>query len=111
MPAELEALADHMAPAPAATTWARVSLHDIVDGRATDPPPTLLRRDDGQALLYAARVHALFGEPEACKGWISLHASAECLRDGGTVLYVDFEDGPLSIVGRLLAIGAQRDAI
>jgi hypothetical protein len=27
------------------------------------------------------------------------------------VLYVDFEDGALSIVGRLMALGAERDAV
>jgi AAA domain-containing protein len=98
-------------PPARATTWAPIPLDDVIDGRAADPPPAHLRRDDGHALLYAGRVHALFGEPEACKGWIALHAAAECLAGGGRVLYVDFEDGVLSVVGRLMALGADREAV
>jgi KaiC/GvpD/RAD55 family RecA-like ATPase len=108
---ELERVADDVAGTAGTTTWAPVPLQDVLDGRASDSPPVHLRRDDGRALLYAGRVHALFGEPEACKGWISLHAAAECLSDGGRVLLVDFEDSAPSVVGRLLAIGADRDEI
>jgi hypothetical protein len=111
MPHELERVADVVTGTAGRTTWTPVALQDVLDGRATDPPPVFLRRDDGRGLFYAGGVHALFGEPEACKGWIALHTAAECLDDGGRVLYVDFEDSPASVVGRLLAIGANRDAV
>jgi KaiC/GvpD/RAD55 family RecA-like ATPase len=108
---ELERVADDVTGTAGTTTWTPVPLQEVIDGRASDCPPVHLRRDDGHALLYAGRVHALFGEPEACKGWISLHAAAECLSDGGRVLLVDFEDSAPSVVARLLAIGADPNRI
>jgi hypothetical protein len=93
------------------TSWAPVDLGPILDGTEPDPPPSILTRTDGRALLYPGRVHALFGEPEACKGWLALAATAEVLKAGERVLYVDFEDTPASIAGRLKALGVPLDAI
>ena len=56
-------------------------------------------------------MHAGFGEPEACKGWLALAASDEVLDSGGRVVYVDFEDSAASVVSRLVALGVEPDAI
>ena len=96
---------------PEQTSWAPVELGPVLDGTQADPPPSILSRTDGRALLYAGRVHALFGEPEACKGWLALAATAEALDGGDRVLYVDFEDSAASIVSRLVALGVPVDAI
>ena len=92
-------------PEPVGTSWAPVPLEAVLDGSQPDPPPTLLTRSDGRALLYPGRVHALFGEPEACKGWLALGACQEALEAGERVTYVDFEDTASSVVGRLVALG------
>lgn len=96
---------------PAPTSWAPVALTGVLDGTAVDPPPFALRRTDGRALLYAGRVHWLQGEPEAGKGWIALAATAQLLHDGDRCLYVDFEDTPSAVVGRLQALGVPPDLI
>jgi hypothetical protein len=93
------------------TSWAPVELGPVLDGTQPDPPPAILTRTDGRALLYAGRVHALFGEPEACKGWIALTATAEALDGGARVLYVDFEDTAASVTSRIMALGAATDVI
>jgi len=94
----------------AANSWIRVDLASILDGiergEIVGPQPSLMLRSDGIALLYPGEVHSLAGEPESGKGWLSLATALEVIRGGGQVLYLDFEDGPASIVARLLALGA-----
>ncbi len=93
------------------TTWAPVDLADALDGTNPQEAPRFLARSDGPCLLYPARIHDLHAEPEAGKGWIALAACAERLHALEHVLYVDFEDGPASIAGRLLALGLSADRI
>lgn len=61
------------------------------------------------ALVYAGRLNALNGEPGGGKTWVALHTCAEAMKEGHTVVYIDLEDHPGSIVGRLKALGASRD--
>ena len=89
----------------AAGTWVPVDLEPVLSGDALDNPPSLLTRADGVRLLYRGKVHSLSGEPEAGKGWLALHATAECLRAGERVLYVDLEDSAATIVSRLISLG------
>ncbi len=51
----------------------------------------------------------IFGSP--VKSWLSLLACVQVLDQGGRVVFVDFEDGPAGIVGRLLALGVDRQVI
>ena len=81
----------------AANTWAPLDLSAVVAGDQLGDPPALLRRTDATCLLYRGKLHALSGEPEAGKGWLALHASAERLSAGDSVLYVDFEDTEVTI--------------
>jgi hypothetical protein len=89
-----------------ALDWTPVDLEAVLRGEALDPSPCIMQRTDGSALMYAGRVHLLFGEPEAAKGWLALATCVEQIRLGEPVLYVDFEDTASTAVGRLLALGA-----
>lgn len=90
-----------------ASSWRPVDLTAILAGDASgDPEPTHLARDDGKMLLYAGKINALIGESESGKTWIALAAAAEALSHGQRVAYLDFEDAPAGITGRLLALGA-----
>jgi len=96
---------------PSAASWAQVYLGSYLDGTHEPTLPTMLRRTDGPHLLYPGRVHWLSGEPEALKSWLALLACVQVLDHGGRVMFVDFEDGPTGIVGRLLALGVNPEVI
>ncbi len=83
----------------------------MLDGKVDQPEPTILRRDDRQALLYPAQVNGLHGDSGVGKGWVALHAVAQQINAGHTVLVVDTEDVPASIVARLRLLGATDTAI
>ena len=92
------------------TTWTPVDLTAALDG---DGPlePTMLTRSDGHQLLYPGLVHAFNAESESGKSWLACLAVAERLAEGEHVIYLDFEDHATGIVGRLRALGVDRDAI
>jgi hypothetical protein len=81
----------------------------LLAGGIPEPPaPTLLRREDGNALLYAGKINILFGDPESGKTWVALAAIVEALRDGGRATFVDLDhNGMAEIVSRLLLLGAK----
>lgn len=58
-----------------------------------------------EALIYGGRVHFLAGESGGGKTWVALHTCAEAVRDGHHVIFIDLEDHPDSIVGRLKTLG------
>ena len=93
---------------PPDNSWAPVDGTDYIDGTWTPPQPTQLQRDDGTCLLYPGRINLLFGESEAGKGWVALHAISQALAGGDTVLYIDFEDYPDTIYARLKLLGLDR---
>lgn len=93
------------------STWTPVNLGPILAGKQRAEPPSILRREDGVCLLYRGKVHALYGEPEAGKGWVALAATAEQLKAGDRVVYIDFEDDPETAVERLRALGVEDEAI
>lgn len=101
----------HALPAPEATTWAPISLNDILAGDYQPPVPTMLARTDGRCLLYPERSHSISAEPEALKTWLALGASAEQLTAGNPVLYIDFEGSAAEIIGRLRALGINPEII
>jgi hypothetical protein len=93
------------------TTWAPVDLIPILAGEETAEPPSILQREDGASLLYRAKLHSLYGEPEAGKGWVALKAAADELDGGARVVYVDFEDEAVTAVERLNALGVDQELI
>lgn len=103
------------APPVSGTAWARVDLGDVVEGlvagtlhRAT---PTVAPIRGGGALFYRGKVNGLAGESGAGKTWTVLAASAGVLDDAGVVVYIDHEDDAAGVVGRLLDLGVEPDAV
>lgn len=90
------------------STWWPIELALIAPGGRTEP--TLATRTDGANLLYPAKIHAFNGESESGKTWAALHTAAQIITAGGHVLYVDFEDGPETLLERLHALGVPHDA-
>jgi hypothetical protein len=79
------------------------------DEDETEPGPTVLYRTDGQCLLYAGKINAIFGESESGKTWVALEAVRQQLVQGKKVFYIDFEDSKRGIRGRLKALGVLRE--
>lgn len=77
-------------------------LEEVELGR---PAASLLRRTDGEALLYRDRVNELHGEPEAGKGYIIGAAVGELILKGTAVLYLDFDQDPVGVLERIKAAG------
>jgi hypothetical protein len=77
----------------------------VLKGEVDEVAPTMLRRDDGQALIYPGLTHWLMGEPGKGKTWVALYAAAEVLADGGAVMYLDWEGSRRIVGARLKALG------
>lgn len=92
-------------------TWRRVDLGPVLDGTWRPPKPTVGARDDDVGLFYSGKLHTISSESEAGKSWFALAACAHELRAGNAVIYLDFEDDEGGVVGRLLTIGADPEAI
>jgi len=91
--------------------WQPLDLAPILDGGHVDPAPALLYRVDGAGLIYPGKVHSFAGESESLKSWALLVAAVAEINAGRVVAWLDFEDSAPSVVGRLLALGASREAI
>lgn len=93
-------------PAADVTGWEPVDVAALLAGDLTIPPPSLYQRTDSICLLYAGKLHAFNGEPESGKSWVAQHATVQASAEGLQVTYIDFEDSPQSVLGRLLSLGA-----
>lgn len=83
----------------------------LLDGRLEEEPPSILHRDDGQALFYRGALNYLHGEPGKGKSWVALAAVAALLDVGLPVVIIDFEDTARNVVGRLRTLGVGEHAI
>ncbi len=83
------------------TTWEPVNLRELVEGGARPVEPTLGFRTDAVGLLYPGKVHLMAGEPESGKSWLALVFAAQVMDERRRVLFLDFEDNALGILGRL----------
>lgn len=101
----------HEADPDGLTTWEPYDLGPILEGTEEPVRPTILMRSDGLGLFYAGRINTIAGESGHGKSWVALAAIAETLTEGGAAGYIDLEDHPRSIVGRLLALGVAAQAI
>lgn len=77
----------------------------VMRGEVDGIQPTMLRRTDGNCLIYPGLLHWLMGEPGKGKTWAALYVTAEVLTDGGTVVYLDWEGNRLIVGSRLMALG------
>ena len=88
-----------------------VDLGPVLDGTALQPEPSILRRDDRQALFYAGQINGLHGDSGTGKGWVILYAIAQQLAGGRNVMMLDAEDVAQSIIARLRLLGADDSSI
>lgn len=112
---EQEHDASRSEPAPRANSWEPVDVRTLVAGlvagTARTATPTRLTRTDGAALLYDGKVNGIHGESGSGKSWTALYACAQQIHLGRHTLYVDLEDSPLDVLGRLIALGADPASI
>ena len=80
-----------------------------LDGTEEEPAPEFLARNDGYRLFYKGKINALVGESESGKTWVALHAVAQCLQVGQSVIYIDFEDSGRGILSRLRSLGISNE--
>jgi hypothetical protein len=93
------------------SSWQPVDLTAVLSGDWRPPRPTVGMRSDGQALFYLGKTHTIAGESEAGKDWAAQCASADEMKTGNHVVYIDFEDDEGTVGNRLLTIGLGRDLI
>lgn len=83
--------------------WTPVDLATVLADDYSPRVPSLLQRTDGQCFLYKGLTHSIQGESGSGKSLIVQAECARILKDGGRVLYLDFESGPGEVVrGRLM---------
>jgi hypothetical protein len=70
-----------------------------------------MARADGHHMLYPGMVHSFQGESESGKSMVAQAETARQLKAGNRCLYVDFESDPVTVVNRLLMLGASSEAI
>lgn len=90
-------------------SWQAVDLEPYLLGQVSPVMPTVLARDDGQALLYPGRVNLLYGSSESAKSWLALYTCIQEMSKGERVVYLDFEDEPVSTIDRMRRMGAGVD--
>jgi len=87
------------------TGWDPLDLTEVLSDGYKPPMPTILCRDDGCALLYMARINALYGESGSGKSWVAMFACAQLMLRDQHVLYIDLEDHVGSVLTRLKSLG------
>lgn len=85
--------------------WAAVDLLPFISGTVEIPEPTIMRREDGHGLMYPGVLNYLFGRSESAKSWVAMAACAQEAAEGSRVMYLDFEDSPVTFVARFRALG------
>ena len=106
----LEARATQSASA-SSSSWAPRDLSDVMAGDYVAPKPTVFRRTDGMGMFYPGVVNEFHAVGGTGKTLAALAVCDEALRDGQTVLYVDYEEHPSRIVQRLRGYGISDEAI
>jgi hypothetical protein len=80
-------------------------LAELAHGGVEIPQP-----DDAFSLFYSRHVHSIAGEPGLGKSWLGLAIAAEAIHREQRVIFIDFEDGPVTAVTRLAALGVPPSA-
>lgn len=102
-----DAFTSSMAASGIGASWMPVDLSSALLNGGDGPVPELLKREDDACLLYLGKTHTIAGESESLKTWLALIAVVEALNAGQHVLFLDYEDSAVGIVGRLIALGCQ----
>lgn len=93
------------------SSWRFEDLTQLASGVELPPTPTVFQREDGQGLFYRGAVNDLHGEPGCGKSMIAQIATAQELRQGHDVIYIDYEDSARNVVKRLLLLGVTGEQI
>ncbi len=100
---------------PRGASWGVVDVegivHGLVAGTLRTAQPAVLARDDGQALLYPGKVNGIHAESGTGKSLMALYAAAQEIMVGHRVVYLDYEDSPRDVIGRLLDLGVEPESI
>jgi len=90
--------------------WSRwVDIRSALAGAV--PMPEVFLRSDGRPTFYRGQVNALVGESEGGKSLIAQAAVVAELEAGGHVVYLDHESDAVSVVSRLVSLGADADTL
>lgn len=87
------------------------TLQGLRSGSIVRPKPSLLCGDDVGCLFYEHKINALWGPSESMKSWIALTAVRVELEAANDVVFIDLEDDEITLVSRLLDLGADGDDI
>lgn len=90
-------------------SWEAVDLDPYLTGQVQSIEPSVMEREDGQAILYPGRLNMLYGPSEAAKSWLSLYTCIQLIERGERVVYIDLEDEPVNTLERLQLMGASPD--
>ena len=101
----------HEASKNASSSWQFEDLTQLASGIELPPTPTVFQREDGQGLFYRGAVNDLHGEPGCGKSMIAQIATAQELKQGHDVIYIDYEDSARNVVKRLLLLGVTGEQI
>lgn len=93
------------------SSWRFEDLTQLASGVELPPTPTVFQREDGQGLFYRGAVNDLHGEPGCGKSMIAQIATAQELKQGHDVIYIDYEDSARNVVKRLLLLGVTGEQI
>lgn len=96
---------------PRESSWRFVNLKAALAGDRPPPPDVFPYPGGAGGLFYSGLCHAINGESESGKSWLALAACASEMGAGRNVVYLDFEDGPEDVVGRLVSLGLDSDTI
>ena len=101
----------HEASKNTSSSWQFEDLTQLASGIELPPTPTVFQREDGQGLFYRGAVNDLHGEPGCGKSMIAQIATAQELKQGHDVIYIDYEDSARNIVKRLLLLNVTGEQI
>ncbi len=97
---------------PAGASWQFRDLTNALAGHLEPTAPTLLRRTDHRALLYAHCINSIHGGSGVGKSLLAQEATRQHLDDGLHVVWCDFEDANETlIIERLRSLGVHDQAI
>lgn len=88
-----------------------VDLTGFVTGVYVQEIPTIGEIQGGKFLIYAGRINETHGEPGGGKSIVALVIALDQISKGRRVIFLDPEDQPKAIVGRLLSFGARPEDI
>lgn len=87
------------------------TLDALLAGTLATPKPTVGAVNGGAPLFYRGAVNGVAGESGAAKTWTILASGAQELAIGERFWFVDYESSLPDILGRLLLLGADPEAL